>query len=219
MHKTCSARLSHSDLSMILFHFCGIIPTSQFEAPEPHVPLAHIPNFSPSDSFQSPLPSSHPETVPPAQLFQLAASPPERITVVPIFFMHLYVTTGWPAVRLATIDCPCLHPTKHPSFGTLQLFPHLVTVLRPPDPNAPALLVSPTPAAGLCCHIFAKKRDSVSEFGLQASFNNVLCYHRAALNTLKLASFQCLSISEIINIFPGSQNTNIHPDFLRIHPK
>lgn len=163
MHKTCSARLSHSDLSMILFHFCGIIPTSQFEAPEPHVPLAHIPNFSPSDSFQSLLPSSHPETVPPAQVFQLAASPPERTTVVPVFFMHLYVTTGWPAVRLvATIDCPYLHPTKHPSFGTFQFFPHLVTVLRPPDPNAPALLVSPTSAAA-CVVTYLQRKEIVSQ--------------------------------------------------------
>lgn len=60
---------SPTRISQILFHFCGIIPTSQFEAPEPHVPLAHIPSFSPSDSFQSLLPSSQPETVPPAQVF------------------------------------------------------------------------------------------------------------------------------------------------------
>lgn len=65
----CTKHAQLSSPTQILFHFYGIIPTSQFEAPEPHVPLAHIPNFSPSDSFLSLLPSSHSETVPPAQVF------------------------------------------------------------------------------------------------------------------------------------------------------
>lgn len=65
MHKTCSARLSHSRISMILFHLYSTIPPSQSEAPGPQTPppLAHIPHLLPSDSFQSLLPSSHPETV------------------------------------------------------------------------------------------------------------------------------------------------------------
>lgn len=77
--------------------------------------------------------------------------------------MHLYVKTGWLAVRLvASIDCSCLHPTKYPAPRTFHLFPHLVTFLRPPDPNAPALLVSPIPAAA-CVVTYLQRKETASQ--------------------------------------------------------
>lgn len=162
VHRTCSARLSHSDLSdlfPLLWHYsdlpfwisrttCSPCPYSQFltiwQLPK-SAPIFSAWNSTSSPSF-------------------LAGTFSSRKDHSSFCFMCLYVTTGWLAVRSATIiDCFSLHPTKHPSLGILCLLPLLVTFFPPPDPNSPALLVSPIPPA--VCYIFTKERDSISASG------------------------------------------------------
>lgn len=146
------------------------------------------------------------------------------ITVIPIFYMCLHVTTGWLAVRLVTIiRRSCLHSLKHPSFGTCQLFPLLVTFLQSPDPKAPALLGFYHSYSRLCCHTLERQETMPQHPRVTGKlWQYSICYRRDALNPLNLASFQHLNISEMINIFPGTQNTNFHhvkSPSLRIHHK
>lgn len=171
VHRTCSARLSHSDLSdpfPLLWHYsdlpvwssrttCSPCPYSQF------LTIWQLPKSAPIFSAWN-------STSSPSFLAGTFSSRKDRSS---FWFMFLYVTTGWLAVRVATIiDCFSLHPTKYPSLGIFWLFPLLVTFLPPPDPNSPALLFPPFFQHFVLLHIYKGKRQYLSIW-LQASFNNI----------------------------------------------
>lgn len=158
MHKTCSAKLSHSDPFPFLWHYsdlpvwsprttCSPCPYSQF------LTIWHLPK-------SAPIFSSWNSTSSPSFLAGCFSSMKDHSSSC---FMCLYVTTGQLAVRSVTIiDCSSLHPTKHPSLGTFWSFPLLVTFLPPPDPNSPALLVFPIPPA-VCAVTYLQRKETASQ--------------------------------------------------------